>query len=38
MANLFTVDDNEKLLPLVHDSEIKDAIFQINKFKATKTY
>ena len=34
MANLVTADDNEKLLKLAHDSEIKDAIFQMDKFKA----
>jgi len=34
MANLVTTDDNEKLLQRVHDSEVKDAIFQKDKSKA----
>ena len=34
MLNLVTVEDNQRLLELIQDSEIKDAIFQTDKFKA----
>jgi len=34
MANLISADDNDNLLQPVTDLEIKDAIFQIDKFKS----
>jgi len=34
MFNSVTLDDNEKLLKPIQDSEIKGAVFQMDKFKA----
>jgi len=36
MVNLITVNDNEKLLEPIQDSEIKDAVFQMEKFRASR--
>jgi len=34
MANLVAADDTDQLLQSVPDSEVQDAIFQMDKFKA----
>ena len=34
MSNLVNVEDNQRLLEPLQDSEIKDSIFQMDKFKA----
>ena len=34
MTNLVTVEDNQRLSEALHDSKIKDAIFEMDEFKA----